>query len=688
MSKRKLPTSYTSVRRQVRAQVDADIRFIEGRDACESSDELADEHLHNAHVDVHVPVFHRPVADTDDSNEFDNIDSSPNMCESQNQSLINSVIDFDDGHWVDSETDTDDDEEQLPDSDYIRGRVNEWCNVRNVNHASITELMHILQPCFAALPRDARALLHTPRSCEIKHLKSGGEYCHIGLAKGLRELFQKVPAPQTECLELQFNVDGVPLFKSSNSCLWPILCKLKDPHYMEPIVVGIYHGNEKPGDASEFLSDFINEMTQLTENGITVADQLYTVKVHSFVCDAPARSFLKGIKGHSGYAACEKCTEHGEYVGKVIYPGTAAPLRTDISLDEMSDEDHHCRPCPLKPLSVGCVTQFGLDYMHLVCLGVVRRLLLYWKGSIGPLGVRLGSRAVNELSQKLISLCSYIPSEFARRPRSVLEVLRWKATEFRQFLLYTGPVILGEFLSRKVYHHFLLLSVGIRILASRQLALDFCDYANELLVLFVSKAEKLYGKDIYVYNVHCLIHLAGDVRNLGILDDFSSFPFENKLGQLKKLIRKPQFPIQQIVYRLAERQHVSCREVIGHPVVKNEHNTGPLLAAYRNYRQYRCVHTEKFTISLSVGNNCIVVTDGSAALVRNILDDNGTIVLLCQHFATTSDAFDYPLLSSRLGIYKVSDKMTDIFPLPFSSVSQKCALLPMKHSFVVLPLLH
>jgi len=30
---------------------------------------------------------------------------------------------------------------------------------------------------------------------------------------------------------------------------------------MEPIVVGIYHENEKPGDASKFLSDFVNEMT-------------------------------------------------------------------------------------------------------------------------------------------------------------------------------------------------------------------------------------------------------------------------------------------------------------------------------------------------------------------------------------------------------------------------------------------
>ena len=96
------------------------------------------------------------------------------------------------------------------------------------------------------------------------------------------------------------------------------------------------------------------------------------------MCDFPARSRVKGIEGHSGYGACEKCTEHGEYLGKVIYPGTGAPLSTDISFDELANENHRrSGSWSFKPLSVGCVSLFGLDCMHLVCLGVVRRLLLH-----------------------------------------------------------------------------------------------------------------------------------------------------------------------------------------------------------------------------------------------------------------------------------------------------------------------
>ena len=221
-----------------------------------------------------------------------------------------------------------------------------------------------------------------------------------------------------------------------------------------PFVVGLYSGREKPSDATEFLAEFVKEASDLLEKGLNIGNELYTVKIHSFVCDAPVRAFVKGIKCQSGYSACEKCTELGEYENKVIYRRTDAPLRTDVAFDDMADEGHHSGPCPFKNLQVGCVSQFGLDYMHLVCLGVVRRLLLYWKGPVGPLCVRLGRRVVNRLSRKLGSLCSHIPSEFAPKSRTVAEVMRWKATEFRQFLLYTGPVVLQEIFGGEIVSPF------------------------------------------------------------------------------------------------------------------------------------------------------------------------------------------------------------------------------------------
>ncbi|KAI0217238.1 hypothetical protein LSAT2_030900, partial [Lamellibrachia satsuma] len=166
----------------------------------------------------------------------------------------------------------------------------------------------------------------------------------------------------------------------------------------------------------------------------------------------------------------------------------------------------------------------------------------------------ISAQSVRRISQGLISLQKFIPVEFARKCRSLDEMDRWKATEFRQFLLYSGPVVLKGVLCEQLYKHFLLLFVGIYCLVSPGFCVSHCQYANELLRLFVTQAGQLYGRDVLVYNVHGLIHLAVDVRNFGHLDSYSAFPFENFLGKLKKLVRKPNFPLQQVIRRLSEKQ--------------------------------------------------------------------------------------------------------------------------------------
>ena len=62
-----------------------------------------------------------------------------------------------------------------------------------------------------------------------------------------------------------------------------------------------------------------------------------------------------------------------------------------------------------------------------------------------------------------------------------------------------------------------------------------------------------------MYSVHGLIHIAEDVKRFGPLDSYSAFPFENYLGHLKQLLRKPQSPLQQI-RRVEERQGILTRQ--------------------------------------------------------------------------------------------------------------------------------
>lgn len=83
----------------------------------------------------------------------------------------------------------------------------------------------------------------------------------------------------------------------------------------------------------------------------------------------------------------------------------------------LNDEDHHTGVSPLSKLPIGLVTDFPIDYMHAVCLGVMRKLLNIWMH--GDLKVRLPGRQINLISERLISYRKFIPVEFNRKARIV-----------------------------------------------------------------------------------------------------------------------------------------------------------------------------------------------------------------------------------------------------------------------------
>lgn len=69
----------------------------------------------------------------------------------------------------------------------------------------------------------------------------------------------------------------------------------------------------------------------------------------------------------------------------------------------------------------------------------------------GPVPLNLPHNIINSTNTELVAFTEHIPSEFNRKPRSLDDVRRFqrckdacekKATEFRLFLLYLGPVVL------------------------------------------------------------------------------------------------------------------------------------------------------------------------------------------------------------------------------------------------------
>ena len=67
----------------------------------------------------------------------------------------------------------------------------------------------------------------------------------------------------------------------------------------------------------------------------------------------PARYLLKCVKGHAGYFGCDKCKQEGSWHGKMTFPETNAPLRTDMRFHEMTNAKHHlCLSTPFKFIAI------------------------------------------------------------------------------------------------------------------------------------------------------------------------------------------------------------------------------------------------------------------------------------------------------------------------------------------------
>ena len=570
-----------------------------------------------------------------------------------------------------------------------------WAVQNCITHNALRHLLCLLHKLHPNLPKDPRTLFSLSYEFTIDNI-AGGQYYHFGIASTLSHQFQLKLYSK---INLQLNIDGLPLFKSSGKQLWPILALIEENHkfemHIQPFVIGVYAGDRKPSSAVDYLKQFVDEMKKLEEDGFELEGKKYIIQIKNIVCDAQARVFVKQVKSCAGYSGCDKCTQSGFHTGtKMIFPEVNAPLRTDDSFKHKQDEEHHIGVNPFEGLNLGMVSQFSIDYMHLVCLGVMRRLLNLLIS--GPLSVRIGRCKQMKISSVLTGLQKAIPAEFARKPRSLSELARWKATEFRQFLLYTGIVVLKNNVHESIYKNFLLLKVAIRILTNEKDCSSKNELAHTFLISFFQHFGQVYGRENLVYNVHGLVHLASDVKLFGPLDNFSSFPFENFLCRLKRYVRKPCCILQQIILRIQEQSKIELQLLESssqktknttYPYLKEEHFSGPVPISTL-CKQYTRVVKRNFILTTRMPNNCIMVDD-DIGLVQNILQTHAEISIVYRKFHNMSSFFDYPCHSSDIGVNKVSFIDLNLKIRPLSGAIQKMVLLPF-HSdyFVAIPFLH
>ena len=73
--------------------------------------------------------------------------------------------------------------------------------------------------------------------------------------------------------------------------------------------------------------------------------------------------------------------------------------------------------------------------MHSMCLVVMQKMCKYY---FKVSRVKTSTENIIVFNERIEEISPYIPTQFAHKPRPSEYLENWKATDFRQVLLYTG----------------------------------------------------------------------------------------------------------------------------------------------------------------------------------------------------------------------------------------------------------
>lgn len=567
----------------------------------------------------------------------------------------------------------------------IREELKNWCIENRITRKACDDILKILKKAGLDVPESAKSLLETKYNQIETLLVHPGKYFNFGLKKSLEMLNMELRNP----LLIDIGIDGLPLYKSSSTQLWPILGCIANNLETKPFLIGAYCGPRKPENINCFLSEFVKEIKELKSTGLFINDSEIDFKINLFICDAPARAFVTGTVGHTCSKGCSKCSQIAvKKSGTLTYATTVSSLRTDEDFMQRKDSSHHIQ-CfqqnitALEEIGIEMVTQFPLDAMHLIDLGVAKKILSsIWKGS--HLRRKLNNNEKALLNSRLLSYKSHIPKDFCRKPRSMEDLCRWKAVEFRQLILYTGIVLFKNILDDDLYVHFLLLHSAYRLVSCPKNCLNNLECVQDMLNTFVQNFQFLYGENKISYNVHNLLHLPDCVRKFGNVDKFSAYKFENYLQLIKKDIRQPTKILEQLNNRINERNNA-------HKKLNDESGLGKLtkrtinnLPLYKNYRFNAVTLT-----NATPDDMCYIKPLVAIKILGFVKNANEEEFVIGLKFVQVKDFFSEPLQSSTaLGITIVKQlaEKEDIFKV--EDILCKVVAVPFESSHVLIPILH
>uniref|UniRef100_A0A4Y0BIJ4 Uncharacterized protein n=1 Tax=Anopheles funestus TaxID=62324 RepID=A0A4Y0BIJ4_ANOFN len=313
------------------------------------------------------------------------------------------------------------------------------------------------------------------------------------------------------------------------------------------MIVAMFHGIKKPPELEQYLRPFVEEMNEVLDNGIPINNRVVRVRLRAFISDSPARSYIKGVMSYNAKHGCLKCCTVGEhsYQSRTVYFWDSnAPERTDELFRRIAYPKHYRIYTPLLDFQYLNIIEdiVVADRLHLIDLGVMRRLLKAWVKGVFGTQWKLAPEQCSRISKTLEKM--QIPSEIHR---------------------YASLVVLRDHLSKSAYNHFLLLFCAfMRNIGHMPTIISYMDIISYHI-------SYMYGIDYVASNIHNLLHVYNDVRKFGPLYSISFYPFENEMQHIKQLQRSGYKSLEQVAKRLFEFENAHIMRL------RTERNSEPYL---------------------------------------------------------------------------------------------------------------
>lgn len=384
-------------------------------------------------------------------------------------------------------------------------------------------------------------------------------------------------------VSLQLNIDSAPIFTTSGKSITPLFALINELIPTERkrnlLVVGLWF-NQKC-NVNMFLNSLVPQLKSLEMEGFMWTDiegNSHQTRVYTILCvaDAPMRASVQQMKQYNGYFGCGIC-EHpaSRYDGRTVYPHKDnVNLRSSSETVWISGNLHHLNSAERKGIKGVCalntLSRFDVirsvppDYLHSVLLGVMRFLMNLWFSTTNHGKPWYLGNHITRIDEFLLNVKP--TNDIRRCPRSLKELKFWRASEYKYFLLYWGPIILRDVLPNDFYNHFMLLSTSIYTFLFDNPTKEDIDSAAFNLISFSCNMEGLYGQSNATYNNHLLLHIPKAVSDWGPLWSWSSSPFESFNYVLKSSVHGSQeIPIQldRIFLELSILRQENCEQRLG-----------------------------------------------------------------------------------------------------------------------------